>query len=207
MVTTRQLEIIVARYKEDISWLNNIKNIKYKSVYNKFYLENISLPNIGREAHTYLYHIYNNYDNLSEINLFSQGDPIFHCPDFISRVNNLDLDKIRLPYFFGSTGIENCHGNNDSRHPNGLPIYYFLDLLFDKKVSPNDRFTVPYGAIFLVSKEIILHRPKDFYGFLLKFTTNETTPIEAYIIERLWPFIFDINLSLSLKYKNFICTD
>ena len=33
----------------------------------------INLPNIGREAHTYLYHIINNYDNLADINVFLPG--------------------------------------------------------------------------------------------------------------------------------------
>ena len=68
MITT---EIVIARYNEDLSWLNKIdKNIKI-TIYNKgnnnINFPFIQLPNIGRESHTYLYHIINNYDNLADI--------------------------------------------------------------------------------------------------------------------------------------------
>ena len=33
----------------------------------------ISLPNLGRESHTWLYHIVNNYHELDDINIFLQG--------------------------------------------------------------------------------------------------------------------------------------
>ena len=63
--------IIVARYNEDINWLNmfyDIINIYDKGM--KYNLHSFQLPNIGREGHTYLYHIINNWDNLSRRTLF-----------------------------------------------------------------------------------------------------------------------------------------
>ena len=49
-------------------------------IYNKGkYLDNkglgkiINLPNVGRESHTWLYHIVSNYENLDEVNIFLQG--------------------------------------------------------------------------------------------------------------------------------------
>ena len=206
MDSSRSLEIIIARYKEDIEWKNQITIPCQKSIYNKFYFEGIKLENTGREGHTYLHHIYHRYHNLSDFNLFSQGDPIFHDSEFIAKINNLNINNLSLehPIFFGISGKEGIYGNYDSRHPNGLPLYYFLDFLFNKKVSLNDIFTIPYGGIFLVSKEIIRYRPKEFYGFLLKLLSNEVDPIEGYILERLWPFIFDVKLPISDKYKKFI---
>ena len=41
------------------------------------------LENIGRESHTYLTHIINNYKNLSDKIIFAQGNPIEHNHDFI----------------------------------------------------------------------------------------------------------------------------
>lgn len=70
----RPLDIVVARYNEDISWTN-----KYHPnviIYNKGIetIENsVSLSNVGRESHTYLYHITSNYDNLAERTVFVQG--------------------------------------------------------------------------------------------------------------------------------------
>ena len=64
MDTIRNLELIIARYKEDVSWINNIKHQYTITIYNKFYNNHIQLPNIGREGHSYLYHIYYNYENI-----------------------------------------------------------------------------------------------------------------------------------------------
>jgi hypothetical protein len=81
------MEVVVARYNENITWVNKIKNAKI-TIYNKGthlppeYNE-IILPNIGRESHTYLTHVINNYDNLADITVFTQGDPFFHAPKFL----------------------------------------------------------------------------------------------------------------------------
>lgn len=76
--TFRDYQIVVARYNEDISWTS-----KYQPnviIYNKgnYLPKSISLPNVGRESHTYLYHIVNNYNNLADRTIFFQGS----CPSF-----------------------------------------------------------------------------------------------------------------------------
>lgn len=202
MDTIRNLELIIARYKEDVSWINNIKHQYTITIYNKFYNNHIQLPNVGREGHSYLYHIYYNYENLSDINLFSQGDPIFHDSIFTEKINRLNLNELDVskPLFFGASGVEGVYGNNYHKHPNGLPMYYFLDLLFNIKCKPSDELNINYGAIFLVSKKLIHNRPRNFYKFLLNLLSSEKDPIEGYIIERLWSFIFDSTLPLSNKY-------
>ncbi len=103
------LDIVVARYNEDLSWLKDLpkgKNIKIW-IYNKgddninlsklklnLNSKNccvIKLPNIGRESHTYLNHIITQYDNLASKTVFCQGDSIFHSPDFIELIKNHKL--------------------------------------------------------------------------------------------------------------------
>jgi hypothetical protein len=97
-------EIVIARYNEDLSWLKNIPKTIKITIYNKGIndIENmknlekikyniIKLPNIGRESHTYLYHIINNYDNLADKTIFCQGDSIFHSPGFIDLLKNIKL--------------------------------------------------------------------------------------------------------------------
>ncbi|KAI4132809.1 MAG: hypothetical protein LQ338_000513 [Usnochroma carphineum] len=74
-----EFEIVVAHYYEDLSWLkqSGAECCVYSKGGNKnapelpFAFE--PLPNIGREGHTFLYHIVNNYDNLAEVTLFVQG--------------------------------------------------------------------------------------------------------------------------------------
>jgi thiol-disulfide isomerase/thioredoxin len=86
-------EIVIARYNENLDWLKKIKkskNLKI-TVYNKgpddIDVPFIKLPNIGRESHTYLYHIINNYTKLADQTIFCQGDSIFHSPDFLDLIN------------------------------------------------------------------------------------------------------------------------
>ncbi len=89
-----KIELVVARYNEDLSWLKKInKNIKI-TIYNKgdpINFKNIKLPNVGRESHTYLTHILNNYDNLADITIFTQADPFLHSPHFLTLLNYIDL--------------------------------------------------------------------------------------------------------------------
>ena len=69
--------VIISRYNENLSWLlespfNQFKYIVYnKGINNNFEKTNviqiINLPNVGKCDHTYLYHIVENYDNLSNI--------------------------------------------------------------------------------------------------------------------------------------------
>ena len=88
------IELIIARYNEELSWVKNVpSNIKV-TIYNKG-KNNISnsfikLPNVGRESNTYLEHIMKNYDNLANITIFCQGDPFEHNPYFIKLLKNIN---------------------------------------------------------------------------------------------------------------------
>ena len=117
-------EIVIARYNEDLYWLKKIpKSIKI-TIYNKGLdnIENIKnikyniikLPNIGRESHTYLYHIINNYDTLADKTIFCQGDSIFHSPGFIDLLKNIKLFEPVQPltaFYWPS------NSNNKSKYP------------------------------------------------------------------------------------------
>jgi hypothetical protein len=79
----RPVKIIVARYNEKLEWMKESPfNLFRYIVYNKGINDDfekcnvdtiINLPNVGRCDHTYLYHIVNNYDNLTDINVFFPG--------------------------------------------------------------------------------------------------------------------------------------
>lgn len=74
------LEICIAHYNEDLSWLSSYTSncsiySKGESPANRGAFANaIRLPNIGRETHTYLTHIVRNYDSLPHVTLFLQGN-------------------------------------------------------------------------------------------------------------------------------------
>jgi len=80
------VDLIIARYNEDLDWLENYQNYEFANVYiyNKSdnslecpsFLKNckvIQLPNVGVCDHTYLYHIIHNYNNFSDYNIFIPG--------------------------------------------------------------------------------------------------------------------------------------
>jgi hypothetical protein len=68
--------LVVARYNESIKWL--FRDFTNCIIYNKGEKLNINneiiLQNVGRESETYLQHIIKNYDNLSDITIFTQGN-------------------------------------------------------------------------------------------------------------------------------------
>lgn len=79
------IEIVIARYNENIEWINKPPFNKFKSIicYNKGkslnhndYNNNIKfykLDNVGKCDHTYIYHIIANYYNLKNITIFLPG--------------------------------------------------------------------------------------------------------------------------------------
>lgn len=96
------LQLIVSRYNEDVQWVAAYSNIAI--VYNKgspetcygkkdSHLNVLQLPNIGREGHTYLYHINevlskNTSCSSSARYIFSQGDPFTHNSTFLFALDN-----------------------------------------------------------------------------------------------------------------------
>ena len=201
-------EMVVARYREDISWLNLVpKDIKV-TIYNKYFLEDIHLPNLGREAHTYLYHIIKNYDNLADYTILCQGAPLDHCPTLEEKLNSSFENESGVIWLNKpeQENPEDIFSFASWQHPIGLPVGYFINFLLHTNISENSEIRFPYGAQYIVRKDVILNRPKDFYQFLIKFLLdpeNFNSITEACIFERLWPFIFDKNLKTKDKYKYF----
>lgn len=114
----KKIELVVSRFNENLDWLQNVPYYFIITIYNKgkndintskFEKLNYSiknLENIGREGHTYLYHIISNYKKLSDLIIFTQGDPFFHNKDFIKilkynylKIYNLYLRIIHIKNF------------------------------------------------------------------------------------------------------------
>jgi Protein of unknown function (DUF3431) len=179
------MTIVVARYKEDISWLNFLKaansNIN-TFVINKFHVDdpmsNMVLPNVGRESHSYLWYIINNYVCLDDFTCFVQGSPFFHCPNVIDIINNFDGSQQFYP--FGTV----FHTVKDAcPHHSDLVVSKFDDLIN----SPAE-WSFNGGAQFIVSRDRILRHSKDFYQQLFdRHFTYEHTP---WCLERLWKFVY-----------------
>jgi len=178
---TYSSELVVAYYNEDINWIN-INDFDKIKIYdkgnnldNKF--ETIKLENIGRETHTYIYHIIENYDNLSDLTFFTQGNPFDHCQDF--------KEKIKL---FIQTWYSNTHDCDITGAPehNGLNIKEIADEL---ELNIDDNITFKSGSIFSIYKDEILKHDKSYYINMLNVIKKYK--LSPWVIERLWGYIFN----------------
>lgn len=164
----KNLKVVVAKYNEDTSWT---KNLKYDSIiYNKNqeddHLFEHNLPNVGRESHTFMTYIVDNYDNLPSYIAFVQGNPFDHCNDIVDQINNFDfksefkelgrVSKYSMEY----EGIDNEVQNfgNHMGFSISFPLY---------NVS---------GAQHIVSRRIIRQRPVEFYKEIQSLSATGVYP-------------------------------
>jgi hypothetical protein len=190
--------IVVARYREEITWIpSHWESNVY--LYNKGSMDSSlsrfphfqQLSNVGRESHTYLHHIIEHYDDLTDIIYFTQAYPFDHAPYFIECVNSeigqfasftmlgrtnkifqLDVSKYEEQY----SGIQDC-------------FHQTIQRLFGEHFMKSLVYFSP-GAIFAVQKQIIRQRSKEFYETALHLLDYSVDPMEGYCFERLWNIIF-----------------
>jgi hypothetical protein len=219
-----KINFIISRYNENLNWTMEYPYNKYKyTVYNKGNNENfkktnvtniINLPNVGRESHTYLYHIINNYDNLKDINVFLPGSidtnhTIFKKQLISSKLinyiekyntsvfisfddikNNSVVDEFR--YFqvnsYSSMTKENYALNKEYKTEKCAyrPYYNWYNKVFGDRSS---NAVIHYG-IFSVDKKDILQYPKYYYENLISYVNKTSNPEAGHYFEKSWGVIF-----------------
>lgn len=185
------MKIVVARYQEDVDWTNGLENV---IIYNKSTtLPNSKhsyqqLPNVGREGHTYLYHIINNYDNLDDYTCFLQGFPFDHSPDIERRLKIFKENPI--PFCFVIGKLYNCNLSYDitdtNLHNTLIRTYHAIFGIH----KTNHQFQFAPGAQFIASRETIRSRSKEFYENILRIMEKAINPMEGFALERFWHMIF-----------------
>jgi len=209
------VQCVVARYNEPIEWLKS--NHHDVIIYNKGgsidFSNVVALPNVGREAHTYLYHIINNYDNLSDITMFTQAKVSDHghtqnldelLKKFIDNTSNFKFSSRYETYRLGqSRCIDpkfNLYEKDNLIKSHAISPQLVDKIMFGEWFEKNimDQYPVTLHlfshAIFAVSKKHILSRPKEFYEKLLVQLSTENAPIEAHFLERSWFYVFNCHI-------------
>ena len=213
------VEIVVSRYNENLEWLNQDPYNKYPVViYNKgqndeFVHNNnvkdiVNLPNVGREGHTYLYHIVNNYDNLSDMTIFLPGS----CESSVYKKKELS-SKLLYNMNEKNRNIYTCSRGDLYETEKNFQIDSYLstssanqqinrDVSMQKsKIRPfgewytyyfgNDSTEcITYTAIFAISKDNILKKPKTYYMHFMNELAQHQNPEVGHYIERSWAKIF-----------------
>lgn len=172
-------DIILSRFNEDVSWLDNLTNIVF--LYDKSELKApgcIPLENKGRESGTYLEHILRNYNSIDNSCAFLQGNPFDHCPSIIDDIKNYKGGLVWL----GGTNISDVLGSPAHR---GLPIGDVADLI---GLNHNGSFKFVTGAQYVVPPENIKNKPLSWWEKLKDI--HDSTPNAPWVFERLWPLIF-----------------
>lgn len=213
------IKFIVARYKEDISWITKYIPTTSVIVYNKFGpLGNlpyeINIPNVGRESETYLHYIIDNYDNLPEICVFTQGNVQDHpipCGDRPDPHNFLIECALNAARFGYSRNHTTYYGENAGCWGKAwnvnFGIYWNKEMYkneeliafnewFCKNIVTNGEeypktIAVFQAGLFAVSKKQILSRPKAYYEKLIDLVNWSIDPIEGHFFERSWYYIFN----------------
>ena len=205
--------LIIARYNEDLSWLEEFKDFKI-IVYNKgekisgnLFYEVINLENKGRESHTWLHHIVKNYSNLNEFNVFLQGKiddlncMVYKNPnDYLKKINKYGFTVSRYGLLGPFHWDWNVNIDKDIRYKNqwenneiSRSSIGFRN--FSKNLFPNIPLFVAtsYSGCFAVKKEIIQQHNLVFYQELLDILSQNKNPIEGHYMERLWCYMFTKN--------------
>lgn len=196
--------IVVARYKEDPwSWLP--KDDPYVKVYDKNDLAPIDgsvarLKNIGRESHTYLTYIVENYDNLPDVVFFTQGssDHTYgHLIDYFTGITGNCSENFHVtkgPYYtFDPDGHlrDQVHYGVDL-YASELNFYDWFTRYISSDVDPRGDITWYMGATFSVKSEKIRTRSKEYYTSLLaQFPKDQSNPEVGHFFERSWYYMFN----------------
>lgn len=224
-------DLVIAYYNES-EYINTFINYanKYKyfiHLYNKGdtnikFSDNVSinykihkLQNIGQATHTYLYHIIENYDKLSNITIFMLGSAFRDksksekahwllnnankCKGFSAKriwLSDIDDYNWELPYYdifnYNNSNIKENSIRTKTKmiRANNIPLGKWIEKNTYFNL-PNKRFYRTSKCMFALTKDVILQKPLSFYKNLIKQLELDSTKLEViHFFERSWICIF-----------------
>ncbi len=235
----KNIDLVISWYNEDLSFLLNDEFKKYRDefniiIYNKGpKIENkelnnlgliIDLPNVGRECHTNLYHIIENYNELAEITIFLPGSfySMNHKKPRSMKTLNMVLEKkhgiflveksdkpIREQFadiimdVYESSSHENKKIMNKSQHQIKKSPERPFKKWFIKNFPNNDINIYSYNCIFAVDKKDIIKNNIQTYQNLIKYLDDHTNPEVGHFMERSWCAIFKPSQESIIYQKQF----
>lgn len=132
------VEVVVARYCEDLGWLADLPREWRVTIYDKsqggprhrldlghwksadgpdeapLWPGAIVLPNIGCEAHTYFHHVATRYDSLADLTAFVSGDALAHWPEMVGVVTSAEVGRAD---YVGCDRFCTCDDDGQPHHP------------------------------------------------------------------------------------------
>jgi hypothetical protein len=213
--------MVISRYQEDLKWLeqepfNQIPYIVYNKGKNdtysktKQFLYEVKLPNVGREAHTYLYHIIENYDQLSNLTIFLPGSADLpnkferskqmlneiirtnYTHDYFACLRSIPIIRIRdeqfqIDYYESSHALNKESENNDIAQSAIRPFGKWHNHWFQEK---NDVPCFTTNSIFALLRTTIRNKPESFYQSMLEEVDKHSNHETVHFLERSWETVF-----------------
>ena len=214
----KTIEIVVARYNEDLKWLGEAPFNKYPVIiYNKGsnddfikwknIKEIVNLENVGKCDHTYLYHIIRNYYNLADVTIFLPGS---NDTDYKSDKSKILLgaveqhgdtvfvgeryDDIKIEkYNFKLDKYITKYSKNKSLNPEStlkLASVRPFGKWFESRFGDIKINYISYGGIIAISKRDIQQHPVSRYENLIKELETSSNPEVGHYFERAWAAVF-----------------
>jgi len=216
MTNDFEIQLVIARFNEDLRWVRRVPSSIRVTVYNKgddsktaalqealagrVGVEVVALPNVGREAHSYLTHLSHHYQSLAGVTVFCQGHPFDHAPEMHRHLKSLadhsNKETRQRPDHFLWFGFldetDDQYGRRLfvpwNKNPEGKELLTgTLHRHLFRKNGP-EFFHFRGGAQFAVTREAVHRRPQAFYKRGLRLST--AIPLAAHSYERLWDRLF-----------------
>ena len=197
-----EYEFVVSHFKENLDWLAPVANhchIYHKGgqVIPRFEFHQWeTLPNVGREGHTYVHHIINNYDYLANVTVFLQGsieDEAEVGRAFLNISDYIFLAR-KYQYSAGSDRNRNFSKWEPTNKMNKASMTFaeFWRNIFGY---PHPQIIeMSSGGCFAVTRKCIHQHTIAFYKNLISYLDYTRSPPEGYYLERLWKSIFTMKL-------------
>ena len=222
------IELVLARYKEDISWLQTgIRRDIKLTIYNKSGKEEpgqITLPNIpgSLEDYPYLHHIITRYDTLEDWTFFAQANPFDHIINFRNIFNAFPASiSVAHPppamgvHFFVSCEVHQVEGMSYGVDWDKEARETFAELFTCVDKLPEKLWFSP-APQFAATRELLHTRTKLFYEKCLEvffarpifpYATFQgaqhaygPVPASAWIWERVWDLIWRPEYAPYVRY-------
>jgi hypothetical protein len=170
-----------------------------------------SLPNVGRESHTYLSHVIAEYNSLPDRMIFVQGNPFDHirgCPMTVTRdsaeslqtwfdtwTNEIDTHGITVSNLINSHGHEitspgwRIHEWAGPLEPAPAALGPWMRAYVDIADFPSPQFLWYMGACFGVSRLSAARRSREYFE-RLRDQVSTRNPEAGHFMERSWFYIF-----------------
>lgn len=199
-MSTPSIELVVAHYHENLNWLRKVPTVITKTVYSKaetpLEIPHLALPNVGREAQTYLHHLTTRYDSLADYTVFCQGKPFDHAYDFHHQLRSFSSGELpEKPFTWLGHIIDTdtpdgrlYHDWSKNTTGEGLDLGLFHQQLFDAPGPTEYPFVL--GAQFIVQRGLVQRQSREFYEKALTLST--TFRQAAHFYERMWDHVFGV---------------